>query len=194
MSQRKSPQVAGLMLAAGFSRRFGADKRHAELPDGQRLLNASVAAAQTQLQELWLVLREHDDAAALGVPSSANLVFSKQAVNGMGCSLADGVAALAAQSRADAVAVLLGDMPWIQPATLALLMAKAAAERIVVPTYRGEPGHPVIFGRHFWPELKALSGDSGAKVVLQANAQAVLRVEVSDAGILRDVDTPAALG
>ncbi len=194
MSQRESPQVAGLMLAAGFSRRFGGDKRYAELPDGQRLLNASVAAAQTQLQELWLVLREHDDAAALGVPSSANLVFSKQAANGMGHSLADGVAALAAQSKADAVAILLGDMPWIQPATLAQLIAMAGTECIVVPTYKGEPGHPVIFGRRFWHELMALSGDSGAKVVLQAHAQAVLRVEVSDAGILRDVDTPAALG
>jgi len=189
----KPSNVVGLMLAAGQSKRFGADKRQAKLPCGQPLLAASVNAAAEQLTELWLVLRGDDDASRLQLPPDIKTVFSAASIGGMGHSLADGVTALMQTSDADAVAILLGDMPWIHPSTFRHLLAQADPQRIIVPTFNGEPGHPVIFGRAFWPQLVQLSGDSGAKAVLQANAKVLRRVAVEDAGILRDVDTPQAL-
>ncbi|GLK90463.1 nucleotidyltransferase family protein [Pseudomonas turukhanskensis] len=185
--------VVGLMLAAGRSRRFGADKRQIELAPGASLLVTSLDVARACLAELWLVLRLDDKPQALGVPAGVEVVFSAGAEQGMGHSLADGMVALSAQSSADAVAILLGDMPWIAPATFGQLLSQASADHIVVPTCDGEPGHPVIFGRRFWPELLRVGGDSGAKSVLLANPAAVRRVAVADSGILRDVDTPAAL-
>lgn len=190
----KNPSVVGLVLAAGFSRRFGADKRRARLSSGQTLLAASLTLPCAKLEEVWVVLRPEDDAEALDVPACVRLVRSESAVHGMGHSLASGMQAIKQHARADAVAVFLGDMPWINPESLLYLLALASPEHIVVPTFQGQPGHPVIFGRKFWPELQQLTGDSGAKALLQEHPQAVRRLELNDPGILRDIDTPQLMG
>nr|WP_298164286.1 nucleotidyltransferase family protein [uncultured Pseudomonas sp.] len=189
----KNQSVVGLVLAAGFSRRFGADKRRARLNSGQPLLAASLALPCAQLEEVWVVLRPEDDAEALGVLAGVRIVRSESAVHGMGHSLASGIQAIERQAQAAAVAVFLGDMPWIKMNSLGYLLALASPEHIVVPTFQGQPGHPVIFGRRFWPELRQLTGDSGAKALLQKHAQLVRRLELGDTGILRDIDTPQCM-
>ena len=190
----KNQAVVGLVLAAGFSRRFGADKRRARLSSGQTLLAASLTLPCAQLEEVWVVLRPEDEAAALAVPACVHLVRSESAAHGMGHSLASGIQAIEQQAQADAAAVFLGDMPWIKADSLGYLLALASPEHIVVPTFQGQPGHPVIFGRKFWSELQQLTGESGAKALLREHAQLVRRLELNDPGILRDIDTPQCMG
>jgi len=190
----KSQSVVGLVLAAGFSRRFGADKRRARLNSGQTLLAASLTLPCAQLEEVWVVLRPEDEAEALDVPACVQVVRSESAVHGMGRSVASGMRAIERQARADAAAIFLGDMPWISADSLRYLLALASPEHIVVPTFRGQPGHPVIFGRTFWPELLQLTGDSGARAVLQAHPQALRSMELNDPGIVRDIDTTQFMG
>lgn len=185
--------VAGLMLAAGFSRRFGSDKRVYPFTPEQTLLAASLRTPVSVLPELWLVLRLDDEASALGVPPSVGVISNPAAAQGMGHSLALGMQLLAAHSQAQAVAILLGDMPWLSVVTLQTLCAQASPERIVLPTYQGQRGHPVVFGRAFWPDLQALEGDVGARSVLQVYARHVREIDVDDAGVVRDVDTEHAL-
>lgn len=186
------PHVTALILAAGFGTRFGGDKRRAELADGRTLLAASLARARLVFDEVHLILRPEDDPAALGLPYGCRIIRCDDADQGMGHSLAAGVRALAA-SPADAIAVLLGDMPWIAESSLRALVAKAATGRIVFPVHHDERGHPVVFGRDFWPELQQLRGDEGARRVLRAHAAAWIAVGVDDPGVLRDVDSPTAL-
>ncbi|WP_050577211.1 nucleotidyltransferase family protein [Pseudomonas cremoricolorata] len=181
-----------LLLAAGKGRRFGSDKRQARLADGQTLLAASVGNAQAQFAEVWVVIGADDDPQALGLPMSVQLVRAPRGSDGMGASLAAGMQALAG-SPAEAVAVLLGDMPWIAGATLARLQQAAGAELIVMPHCHGQRGHPVLFGRAFWAALGESSGDQGGRQVLRDNAHACRVIEVIDAGVLRDVDTPGDL-
>jgi molybdenum cofactor cytidylyltransferase len=57
----------------------------------------------------------------------------------------------------------------------------------------GQRGHPVLFGRRFWPELMQLQGENGAKGLIATHAQQVIAVTLTDSGILRDVDKPADL-
>lgn len=186
------PRVVALLLAAGRGRRFGSDKRLARLPDGRGLLAASAERALQVFAEVHVLLRDEDDAQALGLPDACRIIRCPDADRGMGHSLAAGVRGLAG-CEADAIAVLLGDMPWVAADSLWQLCQQAAAERIVYPLYDGQRGHPVLFGRAFWPVLQTLTGDEGARGLLQAQAAACQGVALADPGVLRDVDRPQAL-
>ncbi len=177
------------MLAAGYSRRFGADKRRLVLDDGRSLLAASLALSCSMLDETWLVLRPDETGAELGLSAGIRLVQHPATAQGMGHSLAAGAERLLAESSADAVAIFLADMPHIRRDTLETLLAHASADNIVLPSYQGKRGHPVLFGRDFWPQLAALGGDAGARPVLEQNPEAVCIVALDDPGILQDVDT-----
>lgn len=181
--------VAALMLAAGYSRRFGADKRRATLADGRSLLSTSLTPPCAVLDEVWLVLRPDETPTELGLPASVRIVQDPASAHGMGHSLAAGARRLLAESQAQAVAIFLADMPRIRRDSLDALLAQADAERILLPSYRGSRGHPVLFGRRFWPQLAELSGDSGARPVIQHNPEAVRIIELDDPGLLQDVDT-----
>ncbi|PPV36976.1 nucleotidyltransferase family protein [Ectopseudomonas oleovorans] len=192
-SERAIQSVAALMLAAGYSRRFGTDKRRATLADGRSLLAASLALPCSMLEEVWLVLRPDESITELGLPANIKLVQHPLTAQGMGHSLAAGAERLLAESSADAVAIFLADMPAIRRDSLETLFAHAIANTIVLPSYQGKRGHPVLFGRAFWPQLATLSGDAGAKPVLQQHPEAVRIVELNDPGVLQDIDTPADL-
>ncbi|MBH3337595.1 nucleotidyltransferase family protein [Pseudomonas mendocina] len=192
-SARPAPAVAALMLAAGYSRRFGGDKRRATLADGRSLLAASLALPCSMLEEVWLVLRPDEAPAGLDLPAGVRVVQNPASAQGMGHSLAAGAERLLAESDADAVAIFLADMPSIRRDSLETLITHSCANNIVLPSYQGKRGHPVLFGRDFWPQLATLSGDAGAKTVLQHNAEAMHIVGLDDPGVLQDIDTPADL-
>ena len=118
--------VVALILAAGSSVRFGADKRRALLVDGRSLLVHSVERACAVFDDVRVVLREGERGVDLGLPAGCRVISSPDFALGMGHSLAAGAASLA-DSEAQAVAILLGDMPWLEQATLARLASRASA-------------------------------------------------------------------
>lgn len=184
--------VVALLLAAGRGTRFGADKRRATLADGRSLLAHSVQRARAVFDDVRVVLREGERGEDFGLPADCRIIDSPDAALGMGHSLAAGAQSLG-DSQAQAVAILLGDMPWIESATLRRLVEASSASNIVLPRHAGQQGHPVIFGREFWPALGQLSGDEGARAVVRAQRDCCVVIEVADVGVLRDVDTPQGL-
>ena len=185
--------VAALVLAAGYSRRFGGDKRKARWAPERSLLAASLDLPRAVLSEVWVVIRPDEQPGDLTLPNDVRVVQDAQTLHGMGYSIAAGARQLLKRSSADALAIFLGDMPTIQASTLETLLAEAAPGRIVLPIHEGRPGHPVIFGRDFWPQLTQLSGDAGARTVLQDNSEAIRRIQVDDPGVLQDIDQPEDL-
>jgi len=112
---------------------------------------------------------------------------------GMGDSIA---AAVRATADAAGWLILPGDLPLVLPATLqAVAQALGGPVRAAQPRYRGERGHPVGFGAACGPRLIELAGPLGAAPVLRAlrEARLVAEIEVDDAGILTDIDTPEEL-
>ncbi|WP_245888775.1 nucleotidyltransferase family protein [Halomonas denitrificans] len=193
-------RVVTLVMAAGRSRRFGpADKRLARLADGRTLLAASLEASLALSPHRRLVVRAGEGLAALGLdagPGAPRPLVAPRADEGLGASLGDAFTRLLADLElrdVEAAAVWLGDMPAVAPATCWRLSAAAAPGRIVRPSHAGRPGHPVLFGRAFWPRLARLAGGEGARGVITAHPRACREIEVDDAGVHRDVDTPAML-
>lgn len=178
-----------IILAAGFSRRFGSDKRRYRLPDGKTLLQATYARYLRVFANIAVVIREEDQAiiAELGSPQA---IVAHEASLGMGHSLASGVLA---KSDWDYLFVALGDMPYVSSDTLTVLkqtLISSATGTIVQPVYKGQPGHPVGFTPIHYEALKKLEGDNGAKSVV-ANARGnLVKVALDDEGVLRDLDEP----
>jgi molybdenum cofactor cytidylyltransferase len=181
-----------LLLAAGQGRRFGSDKRFAVLADGRSLLEATLCALCDSRLPVLTCLQEGDEqAAALLKSQQLDAIHVPQSVGGMGSTLAAGVAAVPSQWQG--VLVALADMPYIMPTTYRQLAQSLEPDGIVVPQYMGKRGHPVGFARCWFDELSRLEGDSGARNLLKHHAGQVRVLSVTDAGIHRDVDTPADL-
>ena len=111
---------------------------------------------------------------------------------GMGDSIA---AAVRATRDAAGWLVLPGDLPLIQPSTLQAVAAALAQADVVLPHHLGERGHPVGFARNCGGELAALQGAEGAAAIVRSRTKAgqVVRLDLDDAGIVTDIDTPADL-
>jgi molybdenum cofactor cytidylyltransferase len=180
-----------LLLAAGRAQRFGADKRQAILPDGRRVLDTTLQNILASGLPLTVCVADDDDALVHHMQGQG---FACQRCNrageGMGATLAQGVSHALHWSG---VLVALADMPWIAPDTYTTVAQRLTVKTIVVPVYQGQRGHPVGFGCEFYPELRALGGDAGARSLLMNHAEAVTEVTVSDPAILRDLDLPADL-
>lgn len=185
-------RIVGLLLAAGRGTRFGGDKLLANLA-GECVGAAACRNLLAALPRVIAVVRPDDAAlaAALGA-AGARIVRCADADDGMGASLACGVHAT---MGAAGWIVALADMPWIRPATIARVAGAVGEGALVAaPFHRGQRGHPVGFGQACYGALAALAGDEGAKSVIAAHNDGVVRIDVDDPGVLRDVDTPEDLG
>ena len=181
--------VAGLVLAAGEGRRFGGPKALVEL-DGERLVDRAVRVLrEARLSTAYVV----QGAAPLAVPG-AQIVDNPGWAEGMGSSLRSGLAALAPEVTA--VVVLLVDQPGLTPAAVRRVVDAAGpspAGAVVVATYDGRRGHPVLLGRQHWTAVSETAvGDVGARDFL-AGCPGVVEVVCGDVGSGDDVDEPADL-
>ena len=119
------------------------------------------------------------------------MVINERADEGVGTSIAAGVAA---SSDARGWLIVLADMPSIRAETIAAVAgALRGGARIVVPVTAGRRGHPVGFSARYGIALQALTGDTGARQILNTDAAVVEEISVNDAGIFADIDTPADL-
>jgi molybdenum cofactor cytidylyltransferase len=189
--------IVGILLGAGRATRFGSAKLLSLFPGGD-IPGECIGAASARnllaaIPEVVAVVRSDDGplAAALGA-SGARIVRFTNADEGMGASLA---CAVRATPNAAGWVVALADMPWILPSTIARIAeALRDGAPLAAPFHEGQRGHPVGFARACHDALAALSGDEGAKSIVAANRDRIVRIDVDDPGILRDVDTPADLG
>lgn len=195
MNTSTPEHLSALVLAAGRSRRMGGENKLLLPFRGRTMVEAAVRTiVEAPVAEVVVVTgheRARVERALAGLP--VHLVHNPDYHSGMASSLRAGVAAAAPDAAGFLIA--LGDMPLLRTTTLeALCRAFGAADApaIVLPVIEGKRGHPVIFDCAFRDELLQIDGDGGARSVLHRHRGAVREVEVEDAGIVRDVDTPAA--
>ena len=185
-----SARGAAVVLAAGTARRYGSDKRLADV-DGRPMLLRTLQPYIERLEHVVVVVRPDDPVRSL-LPQSVRTVIAEDAKLGMGHSLA---AAVRNVTEYAWLLVGLGDMPWITTNTITAIAncIDELSYAIVRPTYQGTPGHPVAFTNDFYRELSLLQGDEGARKLLRRESERLVELGVSDAGVLRDIDRPAQL-
>lgn len=185
-----SARIAAVVLAAGLSSRMPGNKLLAPLaakPVVRHVVEAAVASRASPV----LVITGSAAAEVTTALDKLNVQFieNKDYAKGLSESLKCGVRNTPDDS--DGVLVLLGDMPFVTPALIdSLINAFDQGHEICVPRHNGRRGNPVLWGRRFFPDLLALSGDKGARSLMDLHADALCELEVGDDASLIDIDTP----
>jgi molybdenum cofactor cytidylyltransferase len=199
--QRREPQpakparIGAVLLAAGLSRRMGSNKLLATLNGKPMVRHAAEALIAAGLAPIRVVLG-HDADAVRNALSGLDLNFETNPnyEEGLASSLSCGITSI--ESQIDGALVALADMPLVKPTQLRALIdafSQAEGPAIGVPVFAGKQGNPVIWSRTFFSELKSLTGDRGAKALIGLHDEHVVLVEMDDAAVLSDADTPEAL-
>lgn len=186
-------KAAAIILAAGRSERFGADNKLLHPVAGEPMIRVTVEhILEAELGDIVVVTGHDADQVERALHGLAvRCIRNATPWSGMGTSLATGANAI--MSEATSMFVVLGDMPKLKPETLIKMLAALdhkGGHDIVVPVHDGKRGHPVLFTARYFTRLCALSGDTGARAILNAHPERVIAVPVDDPGTLLDIDTP----
>ncbi|MEK9904835.1 MAG: nucleotidyltransferase family protein, partial [Rhodospirillales bacterium] len=184
------------VLAAGQSRRMGAENKLLEVVNGKAMVVHAVETALAADTTSVTVVVGHQAEQVKKALANFNVSFVLNPNYDAGLSTSLKAAADVMPEEADALIVLLGDMPQVTARHVDRLIAAfnpLEGRAICVPTHEGKRGNPVLWARHFVKEMSDLRGDVGAKHLIGMNEDSVAEVEMSDPAILRDIDTPEAL-
>lgn len=192
----REPKIFALLLAAGSSRRMG--KENKLLAD----LNGTTMVARVAEQigkskaagTLAVIGHEAKQVKAELQKLVTGFVYNSDYAAGLSTSLKTGLMALS--SDIDGVIVCLGDMPLLEAQQLNKLIEAfdpVEGRSICVPVHGRKRGNPVLWGKQHITEILAISGDTGARHMLEDHADQVIEVAIDTDGILFDVDTPERL-
>jgi molybdenum cofactor cytidylyltransferase len=191
-----APRIAALVLAAGRSSRMGTINKLLIGIDGKPMVRHAVEAVAAAGLSPIIVVTGHQrvqvEAALQGL--DVRQVHNPDFADGLSSSLKAGIAAL--PEDVDGVLVGLGDMPRVTAADIERLVAAfdpVEGRAIVVPTRGGKRGNPVLWAKRFFPEMRQVAGDVGARHLIGAYPELVVEVEMPGDGVLTDIDTPQAL-
>lgn len=186
--------IAGVILAAGMSKRFGSTKQLVDL-DGKNLLERVVeAAVGSGLTEVFVVLGYQYDRILSHLPHLKNspkvkILFNPDYQTGMGSSVQCGLTA--ARIKYDHVMFFVADQPFLSHEIINHLLHKYSQtdKQICIPVCLGRKGNPTIFGVSHFDQLLNISGDKGGREIIADNPENVLRVPIKNSMALFDIDT-----
>ena len=189
MKQKLS--IGCLLMAAGSAKRFGENKLSAELC-GKTLIERAMESIPREQFSRVLVVTQYPQIVQLAARFGYESLRNEHPEAGQSETIRLGTAAL--QKDCDAICYMVADQPLLRRESVAQEAAfyRAHPDRIVGLGHNGVRGNPCIFPARFYPELLALTGDTGGSRVIRAHEDALLLYEV-DAAQLSDVDTRASL-
>jgi len=196
MGAKRLVRIGALVLAAGFSNRFGSFKLAEPLADGRNIFQHTLSNIAQSLTEIVVISRPEVAPllqTCLALPTlsvTPELIVFNNAKSGMGATLAFGVQQI---PDWDGCLICLADMPFITPSSYGRIAAELQPDTIVIPQYQHKPGNPVGFGRDFYPALRQLQGDSGGRHIIASHPQRVTKLDLEDPALLMDIDTPKDL-
>lgn len=186
--------ICAIVLAAGSSRRMGSINKLLMEVEGASMVERSIQPIIEAKLESIVVVTGFENEKIQSYLSGYDLkfVFNERFEEGMGTSLALGVESIVAV-KPDGMMISLGDLPYLKNESVLAVVERFCSfggEKIVVPVYSGVQGHPIIFPFRYAEELKSLKDDTGARYLVRREEGSVVKIELEDMGIVKDVDSP----
>jgi molybdenum cofactor cytidylyltransferase len=182
--------ISAVLLGAGESRRMGVDKL--SLPWGRKTVfdRCFETLLRSGVQELVVVLGIRNKRVKnLFQGRKVKVIINPYSYRGMSTSIRRGFQVVHPNCRG--ILIALGDQPLLKTRTINVLIHafEEGKRGIIVPSFRGRRGHPVIFHRRYKKELLDLKGDVGGRSIIERHPDDVRLVPVKSMGVVRDVDT-----
>ncbi|OGP95648.1 MAG: molybdenum cofactor cytidylyltransferase [Deltaproteobacteria bacterium RBG_16_47_11] len=183
-------RISAVLLGAGESKRMGGDKL--SLPWGRKTMleHCFQTLLRSEVQELVVVLSIRNKGVRnLFQGRKVRIVINPLSKMGMSASIRRGLQEI--HPHCHGILIALGDQPLLKTSTINALIRTfdQGKGRIIVPSFRGRRGHPVIFHRRFKKELLNLKGDMGGRSIIESHPEEVRVVPVKSIGVVKDVDT-----
>jgi molybdenum cofactor cytidylyltransferase len=186
--------ISAIVLAAGGSARFGGCKQLVRM-SGKTLLDHVLDTLRTStIHDVLVVLGAHADEIKRAVRfDRERIVMNPDHAGGISTSIHAALRAL--PDNTDAAMFVLADQPFVSAQTINTLAAEYERSKasLIVPTYKGARGNPVVAARSLFGEMMDINGDVGFRALFGKHAETIVKVPVDDVGIVTDIDTPQDL-
>ena len=183
--------ISAILLAAGQSKRMDGENKLTKEIQGTPLIKHSVKnILASSIDELIVVLGYQKEIIEKLIDKNEKIkfVFNKNFESGMASSIKTGLNHLPENTKA--FFICLGDMPMVNQNTYNKLIEYKNNKEIIVPTYKGKQGNPVLFSKSMKKKLiMTIQGDFGAKKILELNKNKLLNLETNDENIIKNFNT-----
>jgi len=191
-----APKIAAIILAAGQSRRMGTkNKLLSEIDDKPMVTHVAEIVTRSQAAPVVAVLGHEADKVRCALSGfGLSFVENSNFADGLSTSLIAGLDAL--PKDVDGAIICLADMPRVNTRVIDRLIAAfdpLEGRAICVPTSDGKHGNPILLARRFFGEMREITGDQGARHLINGYHELTCEVEMTEDGVLVDVDTPQML-
>ena len=182
--------ISAILLAAGQSKRMNGENKLSKEIQGIPLIKHSVKnILASSIDELIVVLGHQKETIEKLINKNEKIkfVFNKDFESGIASSIKTGLNNLS--EKTEAFFICLGDMPMVNQNIYNQLIKSINKREIIVPTYKGQQGNPVLFAKSMKEKIINISGDVGAKKILELNKDKILNLEINDQCVTKDFNT-----
>ena len=182
--------ISAILLAAGQSKRMGDENKLTKEIQGTPVIKHSVKNILASSIDVLIVVLGHQKEIIeklIDKNIKIKFIFNKDFESGMASSIKNGLNNLS--EKAQAFFICLGDMPMVNQGVYNQLIKSRNYKEIIVPVYKGQQGNPVLFSKTMKEKIMDITGDVGAKKILELNKDKIFNLGISDQSISCDFDT-----
>jgi len=182
--------ISAILLAAGQSKRMVNENKLTKKIQDVPLIKHSVKnILASSISELIIVLGHQKEIIEKIIDKDEKIkfIFNKNFESGMASSIKTGLNQLS--TKTEAFFICLGDMPMVDHDIYNQLIKSKGNKEIIVPTYKGLQGNPVLFNKSMKEKIMSITGDAGAKQILELNKDKILNLEINDQSITKGFNT-----